>query len=416
MLTIAFVAFSLGWSAVASPAPVDRNGIRIALSKRGALSLDDIVDPSALAASLERSISKYQNGFAAYEANTGAPHPLTLDLPDAGPDANLTRRDTGSVRLTDENDGDLWQGAIIIGTPPQPFTVDFDTGSSDLFVPGPSCAGCSGHNRYKPAASTSAVDAHRSFYLAYGSGAVRGEQYTDTVSIAGLTATKQRLGAATAYSAGFSASNFPSDGLMGMGYQTISQYNSPPVFQTLVAQKQVTDPVFSFKLAESGSELLLGGANSDLYTGDFTYARVTTKGYWQVKMDAVSVNGKTPIHNVQSVIDTGTSLIIAPPSHAREFYAAIPGSRPAPASVGRGFYVFPCSTTARVSLSFGGQAFSIDPRLFNLGRASARSDYCVGAVVADSSVSFWVVGDTFLQNVYTTFDLGSNRVGFAALK
>lgn len=64
---------------------------------------------------------------------------------------------------------------------------------------------------------------------------------------------------------------------MGMAYQTLSAYNAPPVFQTMIAQNQVKNPVFSFKLATSGSELLLGGTNSDLYTGSFTYARVTTR-------------------------------------------------------------------------------------------------------------------------------------------
>jgi hypothetical protein len=28
---------------------------------------------------------------------------------------------------------------------------------------------------------------------------------------------------------------------------------------------------------------------------------------------------------------------------------------------------------------------------------------------------FWVMGDSFLRNVYTVFDLGTNRVGFASL-
>lgn len=64
---------------------------------------------------------------------------------------------------------------------------------------------------------------------------------------------------------------------MGMAYQTISSYNSPPVFQTLLAQKQVTTPVFSFKLSTSGAELFLGGTDSKLFTGNFTYTPVTTQ-------------------------------------------------------------------------------------------------------------------------------------------
>ena len=62
---------------------------------------------------------------------------------------------------------------------------------------------------------------------------------------------------------------------MGMAYQSISAYNSPPLFQNLVAQGQVTEPRFAFKLAESGAELYLGGTNPKLYEGLFTYVPVT---------------------------------------------------------------------------------------------------------------------------------------------
>ena len=67
--------------------------------------------------------------------------------------------------------------------------VDFDTGSSDLFLPGPSCStNCAGHTKYTPSSSSTAVDLKKTFALKYGDGStVSGEQYTDTVSIAGLT-------------------------------------------------------------------------------------------------------------------------------------------------------------------------------------------------------------------------------------
>ncbi len=62
-----------------------------------------------------------------------------------------------------------------------------------------------------------------------------------------------------------------------MAYQSISVYNSPPVFETLVAQGQATQPLFAFKFAKTGSELSLGGVDSSLFTGNFVYAPVTTK-------------------------------------------------------------------------------------------------------------------------------------------
>jgi len=39
----------------------------------------------------------------------------------------------------------------------------------------------------------------------------------------------------------------------------------------------VTSPVFGIKLASNGSELFLGGTNSKLYTGNFTWVPLTNQ-------------------------------------------------------------------------------------------------------------------------------------------
>lgn len=99
------------------------------------------------------------------------------------------RRSTGNISLEDDLNGELWQGNITIGTPPQSFTVDFDTGSSDLFVPGPTCAeNCAGHKKYDPTQSTNAMKKGNSFKLEFGdASAVTGVEYTDNVNLGGLT-------------------------------------------------------------------------------------------------------------------------------------------------------------------------------------------------------------------------------------
>ena len=241
-------------------------------------------------------IRKYYLGFRNYQRNTGQAHVLAFADPDlessSGDDddgdvsgsplvpANSTtstnslfRRDTGSAPLTKVPNANLWYGSISVGTPVQTFTVEFDTGSSDLFLPGPSCAGqgCAGHKKYLPASSSTAADLGRGFMSTYGPRqSVSGRLYSDTVDIAGLTATGQALGAADRYTAGFAKSVFPPDGVLGMGYQSISTYNLPPVFANLVTQGETTDSVFAFKLAQTGSELTLGGVNNALYTGSFS--------------------------------------------------------------------------------------------------------------------------------------------------
>ncbi|KAK7691231.1 hypothetical protein QCA50_006334 [Cerrena zonata] len=387
----------------------------ISLSKRSGLTDNTgIVDIPHLIHEVLLTKSKYENGFKAYEVNTGAPHPLAKGF--SAP-LNLTRRATGAVALTSEQGGALWQGSISVGTPAQTFTVDFDTGSSDLFLPSSSCTtNCKGHKLYNPSSSSTSVDKGKTFSLQYGDGSsVSGEQYSEAVTIARLSATGQAIGAANRYSSGFSLDEYPPDGLLGMGYQSISEYNSPPLVQTLIAQGKIDQPIFAFKLASSGSELSIGGLNTKLYTGAFTTVPVTTKGYWQVNMDSVSANGKTPVGRVSSIIDTGTSLIIGDTANVKKFYASISGSKDASKTIGAGFYTVPCKSIPNVQMSFGGKAFSIAPSLFNLGAAVRGSSDCVGAIVGGDD-GFWIIGDVFLQNVYTFFNLGTNQVGFATLK
>ncbi len=190
--------------------------------------------------------------------------------------------------------------------------MDFDTGSSDLFLPGTKCTGvnCQGHKLFNTTESTSAVDQKETFSLFFtgGSGStVSGEQFDDTVTIAGLTATSQRIGAASAYSAGFSLAVSPPDGLMGMGFQQISDFNAPPVFQTLVSEKKVTSSVFGFTLLESGSELFLGGTDTSKFNGSLAFSPVTEVGFWEINFNGVSVGNESIFKTAtDSIVDTGS--------------------------------------------------------------------------------------------------------------
>ncbi|KAH7922358.1 Asp-domain-containing protein [Leucogyrophana mollusca] len=388
---------------------VINGGTSIPLSKRTAIkNSDGAVNVDALRAHVAQTKAKILRGFELYEKNTGNVHPLAA--------VGTEKRGSGGDPLTDAS-SELWYGQISVGTPAKTFTVDFDTGSSDLFLPGPNCGTtCGGHATYTPKSSSTAKDLSKTFSLAYGDGStVKGEQWTDTVSIAGLKATKQTVGAATQYSSGFESKQFPADGLMGMGFKSISVYNANPLFQTLVAEGKTTKPEFAFKLAKDGSELYIGGVNPKMYTGDFTYVDVSKEGYWQVPLDAVSGKGKDVLTQLDSIIDSGTTLIVGDTSSVAQFYEAI-GGTDASSSVGAGYYTFPCDNVPKVSLTFGGKAFPISADTFNIGTVSAGSSTCVGGIVGqDMGMPFWIVGDVFMANVYTAFDVGNSRVGFATL-
>jgi hypothetical protein len=70
---------------------------------------------------------------------------------------------------------------------------------------------------------------------------------------------------------------------MGMAFIKISAFGADGLFQTLVKENQVKDPVFSFKLAENGSELTIGGTDENFFTGNFTNVPVTE----EVRLDCL---------------------------------------------------------------------------------------------------------------------------------
>jgi len=250
--------------------------------------------------------------------------------------------------------------------------------------------------------------------ISFGDGSsVSGEQYSDVVSIAGLTADNQTLGLATSYSTAFQSPQFAPDGLMGMAFESISAFNANPPFQTLISENIVTSPVFGFKLATSGSELFLGGVNDALYTGDFTWVPLSDAGFWQAPFDSISVNGNTAVGQTESIFDTGSSHIIGDPDGIKALFNSIPGAQ----ANGDGTYTIPCSFNTPISVSVGGTEVEISPATFNLGPVSGGSNTCMAGAAADPNLTgkFWVLGDVFLQNIYSAWDVRNVRIGFATL-
>ncbi|KAF8593697.1 acid protease [Ceratobasidium sp. AG-I] len=411
MLANVALAAAIAASVVSATPVADGSKIlTIPLHKRGTpLSKDGKIVASALARQVVKVQKKYARGNAAYKKNTG------LDL-FKGVHAVEKRQ---AEPLVDEEDDLLWAGTITIGTPGQSFLIDFDTGSADLWVPSSSCtsSGCSPHKKYTASSSSTSTKKTGTFSISYGDGSTAsGPIYTDTVTVAGLSATSQYFSPVTSESSSFSSD--PEDGILGLAFSSISAIGQPTLIETLYSQGKISSPTFAFRLATSGSELYLGGVDTAKYTGTITYAALTSKTYW-LTTGSSSV-GSTLGYSGAMIIDSGTTIIVGPTSTVATWWSKVPNYAACSTSVcgTTGYYTYLCASPPTVSFTFNGKSFTIPSADFNLGTADNAGTRCVGAIVGTSGVpdNAWIVGDTLMKQTYTIFDETNSRVGFATPK
>ncbi|KAL8032884.1 hypothetical protein ABFX02_13G126100 [Erythranthe guttata] len=229
--------------------------------------------------------------------------------------------DTDIVALKNYMDAQYF-GEIGVGTPPQKFTVIFDTGSSNLWVPSTKCyfsVPCYFHSKYKSSESSTYKKNGKTAAIRYGTGAISGFFSEDNVKIGDIVVKRQEFIEATREpSVTFLVAKF--DGILGLGFKEISVGNATPVWYNMVKQGLVKEPVFSFWLnrnveEEEGGELVFGGMDPNHFKGKHTYVPVTQKGYWQFDMGDVLIDGKESGYcngGCSAIADSGTSLLAGP--------------------------------------------------------------------------------------------------------
>jgi len=315
-----------------------------------------------------------------------------------------------------------YYGEITIGTPPQTFTVIFDTGSSNLWVPSSQCSAsnraCQTHNKYDSSKSSTFKQNNSQFAIQYGTGALTGFVSKDTVSVSGVTVTDQ-LFAEAIREPGNTFVDAPFDGILGMGWAQISVNRIPTVFDNMFAQKVVDQNLFSFWLDRDASDsvgglLSLGGSDPDLYEGDLSYVAVSAKGYWQFRVNGGRVEGTTStrfcINGCQVIADTGTSLIVGP-----QFDIDIINLRIGAAANG----LVRCnsiSTLPDIIFTINGKDFPLTAEDYIVKQTETNGQVVCFSGFAPEQGNLWILGDVFLGPYYSEYDVGNARVGFAKAK
>ncbi|XP_062272924.1 pepsin A-like [Scomber scombrus] len=318
---------------------------------------------------------------------------------------------TGTQSMT--NDADLaYYGVISIGTPPQSFSVVFDTGSSNLWIPSIWCTSpaCQNHQKYNPFKSSTYVWNGEALSIYYGTGSMTGKLVSDTVEVGGISVAKQVFGVSET-EAQFMA-YMKADGILGLAFQSLASDNVVPVFDNMVSEGLLPQPMFSVYLSrnsEQGSEVVFGGLDSSHYTGPVTWIPLTSATYWQIKMDSVTINGQTVACSggCQAIIDTGTSLIVGPTSDINNMNSWVG------ASTGQyGEATVNCQniqTMPDVTFTLNGHAFTVPASAY----VSQSSYGCRTGFGQEGTQQLWILGDVFIREYYAIFDTQNQMVGLA---
>ena len=293
--------------------------------------------------------------------------------------------------------------------------LDFDTGSSDLWVFSSELPASerSGHTYYTPS-STSKLLSGYTWDISYGDGSgASGNVYTDTVKVGATTASSQAVELAETVSAQF-VQDTGNDGLLGLAFDSINTV-SPTKQKTFFSNVKASldAPLFTANLKKGAPGTYdFGYIDASKHTGSITYVNVNTaNGFWEFTGNGYAVgSGAFTSSSIDAIADTGTTLLYLPTTIVSAYYAKVSGAK---YDSSQGGYTFPCSATLP-SITLGiGSYKAVVPGSY-IVYAPTSGSTCFGGIQRNTGIGFSIYGDIFLKSQFVVFSGASTpQLGFA---
>lgn len=315
---------------------------------------------------------------------------------------------------------------VEIGTPSQKFNVIMDTGSSNLWVPveGGSCGKSplpfnlpfiQKKDKFNTKTSSTFKPLDEIFKIRYGSGAVSGVYGQDTVQLGQDLAISGQDFATIDNCGGMGIAYLMGkfDGIMGLGFDSISVGHKPTVFSNAISQSVVEKPMFSFYLGnQHDGELTFGGYDKNHFEGDLHWVPLSHATYWQVSTSSIKMGSYSNTNN-QAIVDSGTSLMVGPTAEVAKIAEVVGASKMllSPA------YMVDCNTEIPdFVVSIDGKDYTIPGNDLRLNGAGGKCMFAMQGMDFRAGGPQWILGDVFMRKYYTVFDMEKKQIGFAPAK
>ena len=294
-----------------------------------------------------------------------------------------------------------------VGTPPQPFTVVPDTGSSNLWIYSSKCQStvCWFHKTYDSSKSSTYEADGQVFDITYGSGGVKGFVSKDVANIGDIQSHMSFGEVMSASGISFLASQM--SGILGLAYNTISVDKLP----TWMDQAPLTDKSFSFYLHTNpeASYMVIPGWDSENWATIDTH-KVVEEAYWSLNLTSIGQGSKKfPQTNMKAVIDSGTSLIVGSPSVIDPIISNIQVK-------------MDCSnidSLPQVSFTIDTQTYPLDPADYVIKITQDGVTQCMCGIATmnfPAGFNYVILGDVFMRRYPSYFSLNDNTVSFQVAK
>jgi len=312
-----------------------------------------------------------------------------------------------------------YYGQVYLGTPKQSFLVLFDTGSSNLWVPSSTCRNCGAHNKFTDADSSTYIANGTTFVIVYGTGELKGYLSSDILTVGNLS-TRVTFGEATD-EPGITFKEAKFDGIFGLGFRDIAVDNVDPPFYVFDQLGLLNQFLFTFYLQsndERDGELMIGDIDNTHYSGSLWYTPLIHETYYMIALSGAEMLNASITTIQKAILDSGTSILVGPTAEVAAVAAKVGATE-----VAEGEYEVDCrstlpdlvftlgSGTAIKSFTIPGDIWKIKVCEFDVICSCLMGMMGMDIPERDGG-PFWILGDVFIREYFTVFDMGNLRLGF----
>ncbi|CAD8072283.1 unnamed protein product [Paramecium primaurelia] len=308
-----------------------------------------------------------------------------------------------------------YYGVVKIGTPPQEFTVIYDTGSGELWVPSVGCIGCHNSKYFTVEESKTVEVTDYVVEIQYGKGKVYGCVVKDYVGLPQSNIHSYMpllliIREAEIY-------GLQSDGVMGLN----NDKKVPNLFDLAQQQGLMNNSIFVMQLNQNPyqSRIYYNISEQKLNNGT-QWINSTDDEFWTIPVQQAQILQYIINFNETqfAIIDSGTSDIMM----NEEIYELVLGSLLKVCKKQLGIIFCPCNPNENqkqylpdVIIISNGIKFNISYYSYIIS-TNPQNDYCQITLSSNKQLmnnsNFMIFGDPFLINYITIFDKENNRIGF----